>query len=380
MLFKKRDAMRRCSLARAAFICHCSARYPAGMMTIMAPANRLAFDHGHVPQRSSADPSSADPSPTDPSTVSLPPISSFDSLIRAAEKQGPRPLPAETACAYLPPCPGSAELALDFPTRSLPAAALPGLVPGAPMGPMGAIGPTGPTGPASAASAASAFTVAGRPETPQGHRSRRKKQCHICGNFYANLSTHRSTHLTPENRPHKCSICMRGFARNNDLLRHRKRHWKDELQDASGTLSAEKACSAELQVAGDGDDAPAGASAGASARLLRSLRSLHLAKGTYKCPYNSTLINLDRDMYPHKQRQPLTFEASHCHQTGVFSRCDTFKNHLKALHFEYPPGTRKKDRARVPGTCRHCQRRFANVDEWLATHAGCGSGCGYEYH
>lgn len=179
------------------------------------------------------------------------------------------------------------------------------------------------------------------------NKPRRKKQCPICLNYYANLSTHKSTHLTPENRPHRCPVCNRGFARNNDLIRHKKRHWKENNHIDSSMSEHDK------------------------------LITLHKIKGTFKCPFNSTLIQLDMEMYPYKSR-PLPFETSNCHQTGIFSRCDTYKNHLRALHFEYPPGTKKKDRNSTPGRCRNCGAKFNNVDEWLNTHVG--DACGYSYH
>ncbi|CAB4257275.1 similar to Saccharomyces cerevisiae YDL048C STP4 Protein containing a Kruppel-type zinc-finger domain [Maudiozyma barnettii] len=195
-------------------------------------------------------------------------------------------------------------------------------------------------------------------------KPRKKKQCPLCLNYYANLSTHKSTHLTPEDRPHRCPVCERGFARNNDLIRHRKRHWKDELMVAVSP--------ATLQ-----DNSPSNSNNGVTNSKQSQLRSLHQIKGTFKCPYNSILIKLDMEMYPHKNK-PLNFETSNCHQTGVFSRCDTYKNHLKALHFEYPPGTKKKDRSIVPGKCKHCGSKFENVDTWLNTHVG--KNCGYTYH
>lgn len=179
------------------------------------------------------------------------------------------------------------------------------------------------------------------------NKPRRKKQCPMCLNYYANLSTHKSTHLTPEDRPHRCTICNRGFARNNDLIRHQKRHWKENNQIDLNMSEHDK------------------------------LMTLHKIKGTFKCPFNSTLIQLDMEMYPYKSR-PLMFETSNCHQTGIFSRCDTYKNHLRALHFEYPPGTKKKDRNSTPGRCRNCGAKFNNADEWLNNHVG--ENCGYFYH
>ncbi|KAM3163842.1 C2H2-type domain-containing protein [Lachancea thermotolerans] len=207
--------------------------------------------------------------------------------------------------------------------------------------------------------------------------------------------------MLPEHKPHKCPVCARGFTRNNDLLRHRKRHWKDEIIGAGPGIGAAGAGATASGARGE-DDAPgeppsasssvssgsaglgaaggadaADRAAGESLSPQQQLRSLHQIKGTFHCPYKSALIALDMDTYPGKRRE-LAFETSECHQTGVFSRCDTFKNHLKALHFEYPPGTKKKDRSSVPGRCKQCGRHFANVGEWLSSHVG--KDCGYVYH
>ncbi|CAI4048334.1 hypothetical protein SUVZ_12G4010 [Saccharomyces uvarum] len=215
------------------------------------------------------------------------------------------------------------------------------------------------------------------PHSIKINKPRKKKQCPICRNFYANLTTHKATHLTPEDRPHKCPICHRGFARNNDLLRHKKRHWKDEILSQSGALSSPANDVTGGSVSPTDDDTHEKMTPMNSVTDYAQLKSLHQIKGTFKCPFNSTLIQLDMDMYPYKFK-PLNFETSNCHQTGVFSRCDTFKNHLKALHFEYPPGTKKKDRNIVPGRCKHCGLKFENVDVWLNEHVG--KQCGYKYH
>lgn len=178
-------------------------------------------------------------------------------------------------------------------------------------------------------------------------QTRKKKQCPICGLFFSNLSTHKSTHLSPETRPFKCDVCSRGFARSNDLIRHKKLHWKDDLNQESMDF-------------------------------VEKLKCLHQLKGTYKCPFNSNLINLDLELKGSNENNVnLPFETSNCHSTGVFSRCDTFKNHLKALHFEYPPGTKKKDRSNVAGHCKHCGKKFDNLEIWLKDHVG--KECGYNF-
>ncbi|KAK9470758.1 uncharacterized protein V1510DRAFT_422070 [Dipodascopsis tothii] len=65
---------------------------------------------------------------------------------------------------------------------------------------------------------------------------------------------------------------------------------------------------------------------------------------------------------------PFHLNDTRCHPTGGFSRCDTYKNHLKAMHFEYPVGTRKKDRSGVPGKCKGCNNEFPTADEWITAH------------
>lgn len=154
----------------------------------------------------------------------------------------------------------------------------------------------------------SALLTPASPKSPELHKDwkpRKKRQCPECHLYFSNLATHRSTHLKPTLRPHVCKLCQRGFARPNDLFRHFKRHWKEIGAD----------------------------------------------NGQFRCPFKNG---------PH---------GDHCcHTLGIFSRCDTYKNHLKAIHFQYPGGTRKSQRNQVPGTCRLCQAQFRNVDEWIATH------------
>ncbi|CAN3373696.1 hypothetical protein DIURU_005498 [Diutina rugosa] len=146
-------------------------------------------------------------------------------------------------------------------------------------------------------------------------KPRKKRQCPECKLFFSNLATHKSTHLKPASRPHVCKYCQRGFARPNDLFRHIKCHWKEIGSD----------------------------------------------KGQFKCPFKRA-ANEDG-------------EDHCCHNTGIFSRCDTFKNHLKAIHFQYPNGTKKDQRTKVPGKCRMCGAHFANVDDWMVNHIEANSCC-----
>ncbi|KAK6202311.1 zinc finger protein [Scheffersomyces amazonensis] len=62
-----------------------------------------------------------------------------------------------------------------------------------------------------------------------------------------------------------------------------------------------------------------------------------------------------------------------CHPTGGFSRRDTYKTHLKALHFIYPPGTKSNERNSISGRCAGCFQFFENNIQWLETHIETGS-------
>lgn len=63
-----------------------------------------------------------------------------------------------------------------------------------------------------------------------------------------------------------------------------------------------------------------------------------------------------------------------CHPTGGFSRRDTYKTHLKALHFIYPPGTKSSERSFISGRCAGCFQYFENNAKWLEDHIENG-GC-----
>jgi hypothetical protein len=159
---------------------------------------------------------------------------------------------------------------------------------------------------------AAAPVAGGAGGQPSGAGARRKRQCSLCHGWFSNLATHRSTHLADNSRPHTCNICGRGFARPNDLFRHQKSHR---------------------------GDAP------------------------FRCP-----LFVKASLY---QNAFGNLEPS-CHQNGGFSRCDTYKNHLKAMHFEYPAGTKKRDRGGVAGKCKGCGLNFDNADRWIADHIETG--------
>lgn len=95
-------------------------------------------------------------------------------------------------------------------------------------------------------------------------------------------------------------------------------------------------------------------SCGASFRvkgyLTRHLKK-HKAKKPYQCPFFGKGDN-----------------GTKCHPTGGFCRRDTFKTHLKALHFIYPTGTKSGNRNDQPGRCAGCFKEFDNNNEWLESH------------
>ncbi|KAG7812109.1 hypothetical protein KL921_001341 [Ogataea angusta] len=133
---------------------------------------------------------------------------------------------------------------------------------------------------------------------------RKKRECPVCHNYFSNLTTHRAIHIQ-NSKPFTCQTCSRSFKRLNDLLRHEKCH-----------LSK-------------------------------------LGEWEFRCPFFNT--------------DPKN-KSENCHHSGHFTRCDTYKNHLKAIHFKYPPNTPKSERSKVNGFCRECGMYFNNVQEWLANH------------
>jgi hypothetical protein len=83
--------------------------------------------------------------------------------------------------------------------------------------------------------------------------------------------------------------------------------------------------------------------------LTRHMKK-HAVKKAYSCPFYC-----DSDKTP-------------CHPSGGFSRRDTYKTHLKARHFLYPPGTRSHSRGKVSGICSACGDRFDSNENWVEEH------------
>ncbi|TID23865.1 hypothetical protein CANINC_003157 [Pichia inconspicua] len=71
-------------------------------------------------------------------------------------------------------------------------------------------------------------------------------------------------------------------------------------------------------------------------------------------------------------RCPFYKENNKCHQTGGFSRRDTFKTHLKSRHFEYPPGIKSNKRTGMMGWCGICGEKFLNNEIWVERHIDMG--------
>lgn len=92
--------------------------------------------------------------------------------------------------------------------------------------------------------------------------------------------------------------------------------------------------------------------------LTRHLKK-HSASKAFKCPFYT---------------EPKSgTSVTKCHPSGGFSRRDTYKTHLKALHFIYPPGTRSAERSYTNGRCAGCFQYFENNAVWLETHIETGA-------
>lgn len=115
---------------------------------------------------------------------------------------------------------------------------------------------------------------------------------------------------------------------------------------------------------------------------VKSYRTRHMkkhrAEKPYKCPFYASEPGADSESDSSAETTPCATSdhAEHkkrrlgtkCHPTGGFSRRDTFKTHLRALHFIYPTGTKSGNRSHVSGRCAGCFKEFKNNDEWLCKH------------
>lgn len=61
-----------------------------------------------------------------------------------------------------------------------------------------------------------------------------------------------------------------------------------------------------------------------------------------------------------------------CHNSGGFSRRDTYKTHLRTRHFIYPKGIKPSERNKSAGNCGQCGQNFENTDKWVEQHIESG--------
>lgn len=89
--------------------------------------------------------------------------------------------------------------------------------------------------------------------------------------------------------------------------------------------------------------------------LTRHIKK-HAIQKAYHCPFFSA--EAPQDM--------------RCHNSGGFSRRDTYKTHLRARHFTYPKGVKPQDRTKSSGHCSQCEQFFENTDQWVEQHIESG--------
>ncbi|AOA63468.1 Transcription factor [Komagataella phaffii CBS 7435] len=82
---------------------------------------------------------------------------------------------------------------------------------------------------------------------------------------------------------------------------------------------------------------------------------------------------LTRHSKKHSQRKAYHcpfYESGHgkCSLGEGFSRRDTYKVHLKAMHFKYPKGVKCADRTGMMGWCGSCGQSFQNNEIWVERH------------
>lgn len=100
---------------------------------------------------------------------------------------------------------------------------------------------------------------------------------------------------------------------------------------------------------------------------VRSYLTRHLRKHNnamaFVCPFFQDIEGEDDHLYLCGGKT-----GAKCHPTGGFSRKDTFKTHLKALHFIYPPRTRSRERSTLGGRCAGCFEYFDSNVVWFKEH------------
>ncbi|CAI4059365.1 hypothetical protein SKDZ_04G6550 [Saccharomyces kudriavzevii ZP591] len=61
-----------------------------------------------------------------------------------------------------------------------------------------------------------------------------------------------------------------------------------------------------------------------------------------------------------------------CHNSGGFSRRDTYKTHLKARHVLYSKGVKPQDRNKSSGHCAQCGEYFSTIENFVESHIESG--------
>lgn len=89
--------------------------------------------------------------------------------------------------------------------------------------------------------------------------------------------------------------------------------------------------------------------------LTRHIKK-HAIEKAYRCPF-------------YKEDSP---KELRCHNSGGFSRRDTYKTHLKTRHLLYPDGVKPNERNRSHGHCAQCGEYCASAKNWVESHIETG--------
>ena len=89
--------------------------------------------------------------------------------------------------------------------------------------------------------------------------------------------------------------------------------------------------------------------------LTRHIKK-HAIEKAYRCPF-------------YKEDAP---KELRCHNSGGFSRRDTYKTHLKTRHLLYPNGVKPSERNRSYGHCAQCGAYCASTKNWVESHIESG--------
>lgn len=100
--------------------------------------------------------------------------------------------------------------------------------------------------------------------------------------------------------------------------------------------------------------------------LTRHLKK-HQSFKAFKCPFYDNTDGASHISHGTANVAAMG-KGAKCHPTGGFSRRDTYKTHLKALHFIYPPGTKSNERSLSSGRCGGCFKFFESNSFWLENH------------